>query len=114
MPYHIMYVNLKEGATEEDLISSLSRYEAICKKKVKGWGGFTVYKHYYLGEARRQYQIWLKIEDFATIDGEIPIKDDPEVKDVHDRLISTMDLVNHIDECVSVIYPKREKPFKIY
>lgn len=109
-----MYVNLKEGATEEDLISCLSRYEAICKKKVNGWKGFTIYKHYYLGEARRQYQIWLKIENFAAIDGEIPLKDDLEVKGVHDHVMDTLDLVTHIDECVSEIYPKREKPFKIY
>lgn len=105
-----MYVNLKKGATEEDLISSLSQYEAFCKRKVKGWCGFTVYKHHYFGENRRRYQIWLKFDDFAAIDGEIQVKDDPEVKAIHDRLHDTIDIVNHIDECVSEVYPKREKP----
>lgn len=108
MPHIITYVNLKAGETEEDLISNLARYDSFCGKRIKGWGGFTVYRHYYFGENRRQYQICLKFDNLSVIDAEIRIKTDPEIREVHDRLMNIMDAVNHIDECVSEVYPKRE------
>ena len=110
MPYHIMYVNLKAGEKEEELIENLAKYETVIKKKVKGWKGFTVYKHYYFGENRRKYQIWLKFDNLSVIDAEIQGKRDPEAKAADKRVCEMTDIVNHIDECVSEVYPNRETP----
>lgn len=106
-----MYVNLKEGAKEEDLVSHISQYEAFLKRKgVKGWGGYTVYKHYYFGENRRRYQIWQKFDNLAVIDSIIQLKYDPEYKAIKPSLEDIADVENHIDECVSEVYPNPEPP----
>jgi hypothetical protein len=113
-----MYFNLKVGAKEEDLVKNLEEYSAIAKKYVKGWGGYKLYKHYYFGENRRHYQLWLKIKNFATIDSEIDAKYDPKVEKlvkekIHDKGFSFYDLVDideHIDEVVSEVYPVHERP----
>jgi len=76
-----------------------------------------LYKHYYLGENRRTYQLWLKINDLCTIEKFIDTKYNPEFqKLVKEKLIDKgiymtdlADMVNHIDEVVSEVYPKLER-----
>ncbi len=118
LPYHIMYFNLKPGAKEEDLVEHLKIYGEELMKRCKGFGGYKLYKHFYLGGNRRNYQYWMKIDDFATIDREINVKFDPDfqkwtkenmidkgVKSFYD-LVDTND---HLDEVVCELYPEEER-----
>lgn len=114
MPYHIEYFNLKEGHTEDELLQQLKQHETLCKKYVKGWKGYKMYKHYYFGANIRRYQLWLDMEDFATIDRYIDAKFDPEIgkliESVKPSFYDLVDIVNHFDEVVSEAYPKAERP----
>jgi hypothetical protein len=110
MPYHIIFVNLKPGCTEQELISAVEKYEKIMRDNVKGWGGYQIFKHYYFGENRRRFQIWHKIDNFSAVDGEIAFKTNPQIKALKPFMDDLLDMVNHIDECVSEVYPNPEPP----
>jgi hypothetical protein len=114
MPYAIEYFNLSEGHTEDELLKNLKEHEAIVKKYVKGWKGYKLYKHYYFGENRRRYQLWLEFEDFATFDRYLDAKFDEKIgkliDDVDPSFYDIVEIDKHIDECVSEVYPKHERP----
>jgi hypothetical protein len=105
-----MYFNLKEGHTEKELIDHLSEYDEKMKRKVKGWLGFTLYKHYMFGEHRRGYQLWLKFDRLAMFDEEIKHKSDDDIKSMSPSIMDVADMVNHIDEVVCEVYPHWEPP----
>ena len=110
MPYHIMLFNLKEGRTEKELVKHLTEYDAQMKTKVKGWGGFKLYKHYMFGEHRRSYQLWLKFDRLGMFDEEIKHKEDPEIKSISPSIMDLGEMAHHIDEVVCEVYPEWEPP----
>lgn len=100
MFYAVMYFNLKDGVTEEELKKKVNRYFNYVQERIKGIGPFKLFSHYFFGANERTYQLWCGFEDFHTVESEREAKEDPEVAERLKELNDLIDMKTHIDELV--------------
>jgi len=101
MPLWIMCFNLKDGASEEELVKLLKEYSDM---KIEGFGSSKLYCHHLVGANRRTYQLHMEFKDFAAWDKLLAyVAKDAKGTRFYQKWRNLIDMKTHYDEFVREI-----------
>jgi hypothetical protein len=106
MPLYIMYLNLKDGVSEDEFVKKLKASFDYNTGKVEGFGLGKLYRHHLFGANPRTYQIHVEFKDLGTWDRFMAlIEKDAQAERLFHEWQSLVEMKTHYDEFI------RELPF---
>lgn len=106
MPLYIMYFNLKDGVSEEELVEKTKAWLSYLEDKMEeaNTESSKLYRHHLFGANHRVYQMHFEFEDFASWDRLSDLlQKDKEGSRIMSEWHSLMDYKTHYDEFVREI-----------